>query len=156
MSLPLKRPEGRALAVAAGLFGLAAVVAYDAARLNAPAAYGFGPDVAPYVVAAFLAALAAGHVVAAFRGGIAVTEPADARAIAWIGLGLVGLIACIGLGGGFIPGTTILFAATARALGRKAILVDAAIGLALGVGIYLLFSKLLMLSLPAGPLERLI
>jgi putative tricarboxylic transport membrane protein len=33
---------------------------------------------------------------------------------------------------------------------------DLLIGFVLGVGIYLLFAKLLALSLPMGPLERLI
>jgi putative tricarboxylic transport membrane protein len=156
MASPTRRPDWRALAVAAGLLGLAAVVSYDARNLGVSATYGIGPDVVPYIVSGFLAFLAAGHFVAAFRGGLPEAEPADYRAIAWIGVGLVGLIACIGYGGGFIPATTVLFAATARALGRKALLVDALIGAALGVAIYLLFNKLLTLSLPMGPLERLI
>ena len=50
---------------------------------------------------------------------------------------------------------TILFAATATAFGRRAILTDLAIGFVLGTGAYLMFSKLLSLSLPMGPLERL-
>ena len=66
------------------------------------------------------------------------------------------LIAIIGLGGGFILATSVLFAATSAAFGRRAILVDLAIGLVLAVVIYLLFDKLLTLSLPAGPLERLL
>jgi putative tricarboxylic transport membrane protein len=70
--------------------------------------------------------------------------------------GLVALIAIIGLGGGFIPATAILFAATARAFGRRALLADLGIGLAIGLGAYLVFAKLLTLSLPVGPLERLI
>jgi len=68
----------------------------------------------------------------------------------------VALIAIIGLGGGFIPATTILFAATAASFGRRAIHIDVAIGLVLALAIYLLFDKLLTLSLPAGPLERLL
>ena len=70
--------------------------------------------------------------------------------------GLAALIAIIGLGGGFIPATAILFAATAAAFGRRAILTDLAIGFVLAVVVYLLFDKLLTLSLPAGPLERLL
>jgi putative tricarboxylic transport membrane protein len=68
---------------------------------------------------------------------------------------LAALIAIIGLGGGFIPATAILFAATATAFGRRAIAVDLAIGAVLGVVVFLLFDKLLTLSLPAGPIERL-
>ena len=64
-------------------------------------------------------------------------------------------MAIIGLGGGFIPATAILFAATATAFGRRAIHIDLAIGAGLGVVVFLLFDKLLTLSLPAGPIERL-
>ena len=102
-----------------------------------------------------LATLGLGHIVVAFRDGLPVPEHADGVAIGWIALGLVALLLCIAFGAGFILATTILFAATARAFGRRALLVDAAIGLGLGVAIHLLFSKLLTLSLPAGPLERL-
>ena len=70
--------------------------------------------------------------------------------------GLAALIALIGLGGGFVPATTILFATTAAAFGRRAVLADLAIGFVLSVSVYLLFSRLLSLSLPMGPLERLI
>ena len=65
------------------------------------------------------------------------------------------LIAIIGLGGGFILATTALFVTTATAFGRRAILADLAIGFVLTTLIYLAFSRLLTLSLPAGPLERL-
>jgi putative tricarboxylic transport membrane protein len=49
----------------------------------------------------------------------------------------------------------IVFACTARGFGRRALLVDAAIGFVLGLGIFLVFAKLLTLLLPMGPLERL-
>ena len=51
---------------------------------------------------------------------------------------------------------TVLFAATARAFGRRALATDVAIGFVTGVVIYLVFTKLLTLGLPQGPLERLI
>ncbi|WP_376771046.1 tripartite tricarboxylate transporter TctB family protein [Microvirga soli] len=65
------------------------------------------------------------------------------------------LLLCIAFGAGFILATTTLFAVTSRSFGRRALLVDATIGFVLGVAIHLLFSKLLTLSLPAGPLEHL-
>jgi putative tricarboxylic transport membrane protein len=74
----------------------------------------------------------------------------------WLILGgLAMLIAIIGLGGGFILATTALFVTTATAFGRRAILTDLAIGFVLTTLIYVAFSRLLTLSLPAGPLERL-
>ena len=57
--------------------------------------------------------------------------------------------------GEIIPATAVLFAATATAFGRRAIHIDLAIGLVLAVVVFLLFDKLLTLSLPAGPIERL-
>jgi putative tricarboxylic transport membrane protein len=62
----------------------------------------------------------------------------------------------IRIGGGFMLGTAILFATTSAAFGRRAFIKDFIIGLVLAVVIYILFSKLLTLTLPAGPLERLI
>jgi putative tricarboxylic transport membrane protein len=100
--------------------------------------------------------LALGHFFFALRSALPDREPADSRAILWIGLGLGALIASIGFGLGFIPAMALLFAATARAFGRDAIVADLLIGLALGLVVYLMFTKLLTLSLPQGPLERLL
>jgi putative tricarboxylic transport membrane protein len=92
----------------------------------------------------------------AVRGQLPPRESADPKAILLILGGLAALIALIGLGGGFIPATAILFATTSAAFGRRAFLTDLAIGAVLGVVVFLLFDKLLTLSLPAGPLERLL
>lgn len=156
-SSPPRRFDGPALVVAVVLFVLAALVLRDAASLTMTAAHGIGPEAMPYVVGGFLAALGIGHLIVAFREGLPhpATE-ADPVAIAWLTGGLIALIACIGLNLGFIPATALLFAATARAFGRRALLTDLAIGVGLGLAIYLLFSKLLALGLPQGPLERLI
>ena len=70
--------------------------------------------------------------------------------------GFVALIALIAFGGGFIIATAILFATTAAAFGRKALVTDLVIGAVLALVIFLIFDKLLTLSLPAGPLERLL
>jgi putative tricarboxylic transport membrane protein len=110
----------------------------------------------PIVIAAGLALLALGNLIMGLRGDLPPREPSDLKAIALILGGLVALIACIGIGGGFIPAIAMLFAATSAAFGRKAPLTDIAIGLVLGAVIYLAFDKLLTLSLPAGPLERLL
>ena len=75
----------------------------------------------------------------------------------WLILGgLALLIAIIGLGGGFILATSSLFVTTSAAFGRRAILADTAIALVMTTLIYLAFDRLLTLSLPTGPLERLL
>jgi putative tricarboxylic transport membrane protein len=156
-SSPTRRFDVPALVVAVILFVLAALVLRDAASMTMASAHGIGPEAMPYVVGGFLVALGLGHLVLAFREGLPHPDTAaDPVAIAWLTGGLIALIACIGLGVGFIPATALLFAATARAFGRRALLVDLAIGAGLGLVVYLLFSKLLALSLPQGPLERLI
>lgn len=149
-------PDLSGLAIAIGLAAIAAVIWWDASRLTLASPYGLGPDAAPKVIAVGLGILAVANFVIAWRGALPHREAGDFGAITWIIGGLVALIALIGLGGGFIPATAILFATTARAFGRRAFLVDLGIGLAIGVLAYLLFAKLLTLSLPMGPLERLI
>ena len=113
-----------------------------------------GADAASYFVALVLLVLGAGHLLAAMRPGIE-AEEADWGAVAWILLALTGLIGSIWAGLGFILGSTLLFALTARAFGRRALIADLLIGAVLATLIFLLFNKLLRLALPAGPLERL-
>lgn len=149
-------PDRTALIVAALLFLIAGVVGYDANSLTLTSNYGIGPKAVPLVVCAALAILGLCHVYVAFKGGIPRPEAADPRAVLWLTGGLIGLIACIGFGGGFIVATAIVFAATARSFGREALLADFGIGLVLGLVIYLAFSKGLSLSLPQGPLEKLL
>ncbi len=138
-----------------GLIALAAVTWNDARGMTIRANYGVGADAASYFVALFLAVLGLGHLIAAFRPGIEADE-ADWGAVAWIGLALAGLIGAIWAGFGFILGSTLLFAFTARAFGRRALIVDLLFGAVLSTAIFLLFNKLLQLALPLGPLERLI
>lgn len=148
--------DRNALVVGLLLLVAAAIVAFDASRQTIGSTYGVGPTAMPYVVCAGLFVLGLAHFVAAFKGGLPKPEPADRKALFWIVGGLVALVACIALGGGFILATTIVFACTARGFGRDALVVDLAIGAVLGTAIYLVFLKLLTLSLPAGPLERLL
>ena len=135
---------------------LAAVTAWDANSMQVRANFGVGADAASYLVAVMLALLALCHVVVAFRGAGFEADRIDYTAVGWVGLALLGLVGTLWVGGGFILGTTLLFAFTARAFGRRALLVDLLIGAGLGLIIFLLFHGLLTLALPEGPLERLI
>lgn len=150
-----RRIDRPALVVALLLLACAGIVARDAASQTIVSTYGLGPTAVPYLVSICLAVLGLAHLVVAFKDGLPKPDPADGGAILWITIGLVGLVACIALGGGFIIATAMIFAFTARGMGRRAFLVDAIIGLVLGAAIFLVFQKLLTLSLPAGPLERL-
>lgn len=151
-----RRTDPAGLVVAALLAATAGVLMWDMSRLQITSTYGVGPKAMPIVVAVGLAVLAIANLVVALSDGPRGRESADPRAIVLILGGLAALISLIGSGLGFIPATAILFATTATAFGRRAFFTDLAIGLALGVVIFLLFDKILTLSLPSGPLERLL
>lgn len=141
--------------IALALALLAVVLVVDALRIQANVVYGLGPQAMPIMIAIGLGLLAVGNLINALRGENSDREDMDFRPVLLILAGLAMMIAVIGLGGGFIPAMTILFAATATAFGRRAIVADLVIGFVIAFVIYLAFSRLLTLSLPAGPLERL-
>lgn len=141
--------------IAVVLSAIAAITYWDASQMTARATYGMSASSPAYFVAMLFAVLAVGHLIAALRPSDVDVEVADWKAVGWIALALTGLIASIWLGGGFIIGATLLFAFTARAFGRRALLMDTCLGIVIGVLVFLLFNKLLTLALPQGPLERL-
>ncbi|WP_089176201.1 tripartite tricarboxylate transporter TctB family protein [Bosea sp. AS-1] len=144
-----------ALIVGVLLLVVAFFVGYDASQQTITSNYGIGPTAMPYVVTCGLVILGLSHFIVAFRGGLPKPDAADNKALLWIVAGLVCLIGCIALDGGFIIAIALLFACTARGMGRQAFAVDLAIGFVLGLAIFLTFAKLLTLILPSGPLERL-
>ena len=151
------RPRDPAGFVISGiLLLLALVILWDMSQLTLTSVYGVGPKAMPAVVAGGLVILAAANLLMTLNGGLPARESSALTPILLILGGMAALIALIGLGGGFIPATAVLFAATSAAFGRRAFLIDLAIGFGLGIVIFLLFDKVLTLSLPAGPLERLL
>jgi len=151
-----RRIDRAGLVIALALAALAAVLVWDASQLQSNTPYGMGPHAMPIVIAIGLGILAIGNLIDALRGNLPSRESADPKAVWLILAGLTLLIAIIGPGGGFTPATSALFVATSAAFGRRAILADLAIGFVMTTLIYLAFDRLLTLSLPAGPLERLL
>lgn len=150
-------PDITGLAISAGLLGLAALCLWDAWELGSGPSYSrVGPAVAVEIVAFGLGVLAVFNAVYSWRGGFIDPEPYDLAPVRIIVYGFAALIAIITLEGGFIPGMTVIFAATCYAFGRRAPLTDLIVGFVLALGVYLVFTKLLTLSLPTGPLERLL
>jgi putative tricarboxylic transport membrane protein len=150
-----RRTDPAGIAVAVVLLALAGLIAWDTTTLQITATYGPGPKAMPLVVMTGLIVLAIGNLYLAFRGEFPEREPAAWTPILLILGGLLAVIVLIGIGGGFIPATAILFAATAAGFGRRAVVTDLAIGLVLATAAYLMFAKVLTLSLPMGPIERL-
>ena len=150
-----RKADPAGIVIAVLLMVLAGTIWWDMSTLQLSSVYGLGPKAMPILVGTGLGLLAIGNFILALQGDLPDPDEADPRAILLIVGGLAALIVVIGMGGGFILATTILFATTAAAFGRRAFVTDLAIGFALAFVIYLLFVKLLTLSLPAGPLERL-
>ena len=151
-----RRIDSAGVVIALALAALAAVLVWDSRQLQSTTMYGMGPEVMPVVIAVGLGILAIGNLIDALRGNLPARESADPRAVLLILGGLALLIAIIGFGGGFILATSALFVTTSAAFGRRAILADTGIALVMTTLIYLAFDRLLTLSLPAGPLERLL
>jgi putative tricarboxylic transport membrane protein len=156
MLAALRRADPAGLVAAALLIAASAVIAWDTSRLTVSSAYGLGPQAVPNVIAAGLFLLGIGNLVTAIRRDLPPRDDADPKAILLILGGLAALMALIAAGAGFILAIAILFACTAAAFGRRAFVTDFAIGLGMGAVIYLVFVKLLTLTLPDGPIERLL
>ena len=150
-----RKTDPAGLVIAGMLAALAIVIAWDTSKLTLGSVYGLGPKAMPIVVAVCLAILAAGNFINGMKGNMPATEALNITAILRILGGFAALIAVIGFGGGFIIATALLFAMTSAAFGRKALHIDLLIGFVLGAVVYLVFSKVLSLALPAGPLEHL-
>ncbi|MBZ6076476.1 tripartite tricarboxylate transporter TctB family protein [Microvirga puerhi] len=151
-----RRVDKPGLLIALALLVLAGLIWQDMSSLQLSSVYGLGPKAMPMVVSIGLAILAVGNAVSAFRGELPERESLRWTPILLIIGGLALLIAFVEFNVGFIPATAVLFACTSAAFGRRAFIIDLVIGLVAGLVIYLLFAKLLTLSLPMGPLERLI
>lgn len=134
---------------------LAAVVFWQTRAMPVAAQYArVGPTTVPYAVSGFLAILAVGHVLMAFRRGLPPREADRLGPMLWIVGGLV-LQLLLLRPAGFSIATGLLFAFTAKAFGRGPLWLTVPIGIALSLVIWLIFAGLLRLSLPAGPLEHL-
>ena len=154
-SSPQRRIDVAGLVIALVLLILAGIVWWDMSKLQILSPYDLGPKVMPIVVSGGLTLLAIGNAIGAFRGELPPRDTLDWKPIILILGALACLIVLIRFGGGFMIGTALLFAATSTAFGRRAFITDFIIGAVIALIVYVLFAKLLTLSLPAGPLERL-
>ena len=160
------RRSAAEIALSLGVLALGLGVAGVTATLPSEGGYaGIGPNFIPGVVGAGIVVLGLWLSVEAFTGGWRGAAPDDARergehafhgaAFGWISAGLFAHMALIGWAGFVIAGV-VLFGCVARGFGSTRIARDLALGLALSVGIYLFFVKLLNVNLPAGWLAPLL
>ena len=137
-------------------------IAAATVALSLPSAGGYsriGPNVVPVVVSFGLIVLGATLLYECFTGGWRARVPDDAAergehrflpgAFGWVSAGLFAQMALIH-SAGFVLSAAVLFACVARGFGSPRWLRDGAIGLLLGLGVFLFFVRFLNVNLPAG------
>ena len=150
-----RRPDRAALAIAILLGAVALVIAVSTALTPGAASYArVGPASFPYAIALVLLVLAVWTAVAALRGEFPEREDQNVSPMLWIVGGLAAQMLLLKFAG-FSIATGLLFAATARGLGRGPLWLTVPIGIVIALVLWIIFAKGLQLSLPAGPIERL-
>jgi len=151
-----RRPDVAALLIAAGLLIVGAVVLWDASRISGGAGYArVGPSTVPNLIGICLLVLAAWTAFEGWRGDFPEREAQNYPPLVWIVGGLAAQMLLLTTAG-FSIATGLLFAATAKAFGKGPLWKTIPIGIVISFIVWAVFAKLLQLSLPAGPLERLI
>jgi putative tricarboxylic transport membrane protein len=150
-----RRPDWAALVIAICLFAVAAVMLWDASHMRVIAQYDrIGPATAPKVVAFGLIGLGIWTVFEAFRGEFPERERQEIAPVVWVIAGLAAQMLLLKVAG-FSIATGLLFAFTARGFGKRKLWFSIPFGIVLSFVVWAIFSQLLKLTLPAGPLERL-
>ncbi|APG94300.1 tripartite tricarboxylate transporter TctB family protein [Sinorhizobium americanum] len=155
-SVETRRPDRAALIIAVVLALIAGVIFWDVSRLTGLAGYSqVGPTTVPYAIACCLIVLAIWTAVEGFRGDFAEREPQQFGPVAWVVGGLAAQMLLLNTLG-FSIATGILFAMTARGFGKRQLWLTIPFGIVASFVVWTIFAKVLQLSLPAGPLERLL
>lgn len=145
------------LAIAFGLFALAAIIWWDASGYPVRRSYAqFGPEIFPYIVAAGLAGFAILTVRLALLAQFPEREPLNWPPVIWVAGAVAAEIVLLRVGAGFILASGTLFGFAARGMGRKPVWFTILVGVVVSGLLYILFRYGLGLSLRAGPPERLI
>jgi putative tricarboxylic transport membrane protein len=154
-SATTRRPDRAAFIIAVFLFVVAGVMFWDASHLKTIAQYDrIGPATMPQVVAFGLFCLGIWTVAEAWRGEFPERDRQEVAPVIWIIAGLVGQMLLLRLAG-FSIATGLLFAFTARGFGKRKLWISLPFGIVFSFVVWAIFSQLLQLTLPAGPLERL-
>jgi putative tricarboxylic transport membrane protein len=159
--------RGRAeLILSLGVLALGIFATVIAFRLPDAGGYArVGPNFTPKVVSAGLVVLGLWLLAEFFTGGWRDAVPDDAAergehpfvagAFVWVSAGLFAQMALIH-NAGFVLAAMVLFGCVARGFGSRRWARDLAIGLALGLAVFLFFVKFLNVNLPAGWLRPLL
>jgi putative tricarboxylic transport membrane protein len=142
------------LALSAGVLALGAGAAAVTATLPSEGGYaGIGPNFMPGLVSLGLVAIGAWLLYEALSGGwrrlMLQPEKFQRAPFVWVSAGLFAHMALIGWAG-FIVAAAVLFVLVARGFGSRRGLRDGVIGVALALAVYLFFTQVLNVGLPAG------
>jgi putative tricarboxylic transport membrane protein len=150
------RPDAATLVIALALAALGALLIREGGRLPDPGGYsGIGAGDVPRLIGSVLVGLGVWTAVAAWRDAPEPTPRQEAGPVLWIVGGLAAQLLLLGVTG-FSVATGLLFAAVARAFGRRELWLSIPLGIAFALAVYGVFDRLLELNLPAGPPETLI
>jgi len=157
------RPAGADLGAGAFVVGLGGLTVWQTFVVPPSPLYAqVGPTLVPHLVGGLLLALGAGLCLAALRGGWSheLDDMQDPVPTNWRALGflLAGLLANVALIEwlGFIIAASLQFTLVAAAFGSRRLLRDLGIGIAVCLGAYLMFSRLLGVNIGAGILEGIL
>lgn len=164
--LPSTRGGRVELILSLGVLALGAFATFVAFKLPEAGGYArIGPNFMPKVVSAGLIVLGVWLLAEVFTGGWRERVPDDPAergehafhlgAFAWVSAGLFAQMALIQYAG-FTVAAMVLYALVARGFGSDRWARDLAIGLVLGVAVYLFFVRFLNVNLPAGWLQPLL
>ena len=149
--------------IAVGAVALGVFMMIQTMQINVSANYArVGPRVFPWIVSSVLVLLGLGLMRDALtgrwikdKGAVEDLPPLGRTALLWLIIGLALYLLTI-KAAGFPIATGLLFAFTARAFASRRIVLDLAIGLGLGIAVYVGFHHGLGLTLPAGLLEAVL
>ncbi|QYO78050.1 tripartite tricarboxylate transporter TctB family protein [Devosia salina] len=151
-----RRPDGAALVIAVILLAISLVIFWQTSTMRLPPLQArVGPQVFPYGIAAGLFLLSIGTAISAWRGNFPARTRDNYGPVLWVIAGLLGQITLVSWAG-FSIGTGVLVACTTKAFGRGPLWFTFLCGTAFAFVIWFIFARGLQLSLPTGPLERLI
>jgi putative tricarboxylic transport membrane protein len=148
------RSNASELAVSLGVVALGIGAAAVTATLPSEGGYaGIGPNFIPTVVSAGLLVLGVWLTCESLTGGwrnrAPQAESFEKAPFLWVSAGLFAHMALIGWAGFVIAGTA-LFVCVARGFGSQRFLQNAVLGGILSLAVFLFFTKVLGVSLPAG------
>jgi putative tricarboxylic transport membrane protein len=164
--LPSSRGGRVELLLSLGVLALGIFATVVAFQLPEAGGYArIGPNFGPKVVSAGLVVLGVWLLAEVFTGGWRERVPDDPAergehafhwsAFAWVSAGLFAQMALI-QSAGFVIAAMVLYTLVARGFGSPRWARDLAIGLVLGVAVYLFFVRFLNVNLPAGWLKPLL